>query len=126
MTTDTARLCQPSGFLPGGNGKARAACRCGYVTTPRATETRALNALLSEHGYTEGDACSICGTGVGHGSPWETFKPLEDGAREVYVCKDRRGCSERYDEARDLDRLICGCSHVTVALIGHYHPWSGR
>ena len=118
------RLCQPSGFLPASGGKARAACRCGYMTTPRISEARALDALLSEHGYTSGDCCRICGVDGGQGRPWESFVPLGDGTHERYVCRDRVACSERYEATQALDRLRCGCSHITVAITGHYHEWS--
>jgi len=120
------RLCQPAGFLPASGGKARAACRCGYTTTPRTTETRALDALLSEHGYTGGDRCGICGADSGQTYPWERFEPLADGHVEVYVCRDKGGCSERYVARERLDRLRCGCSHTTVAATGHYHPWGTK
>lgn len=58
MATTVARVHLPNGFLPVGK-RHRAVCTCGWMTTPRATEARALNALVSDHGWTV-PICALC------------------------------------------------------------------
>lgn len=48
----------PWGFLPVGK-RVRAACSCGFRTTPRVDQSRAQDALLSEHGFTR-PVCQLC------------------------------------------------------------------
>lgn len=89
----SARLCFPDGLLPSGR-RWRAVCHCGYATTPRASTKLASDALLTEHGWTAG-ACAICEQSVPT-RPWEVLRPLDDGIREIWVCRDVAACSERY------------------------------
>lgn len=140
------RLHFPTGYAPAGRGKVRAACHCGWTTTPRVDRKRAFQALLDEHGYTGGGtidpSCGICGyTMKARGNdryftelryPWDVFKPLmqdgrpyvtppAEGSREVYVCRDGVACHRRHQANRDADRLKCGCYQSSVMAIGHYH-----
>lgn len=48
-----------SGFSPSGS-KVRATCRCGYETTPRADDDRALRALAADHNLDAAE-CVLCG-----------------------------------------------------------------
>lgn len=57
MTGDRVHL--PGGFLPSG-ARVRAVCLCGWVTTPRVDQARALAALLDGHGHDE-PVCVLCG-----------------------------------------------------------------
>lgn len=58
-TTDFANQVHlPWGYLPSGR-KVRAACSCGFLTTARVDEARALAALLTGHGYTD-PVCAVC------------------------------------------------------------------
>ena len=56
---DSTHVHLPAGYLPSGR-KVRAACSCGFLTTARVNEARALAALLTEHDYTD-PVCAICG-----------------------------------------------------------------
>src|SRR5688572_17243954 len=58
--TGPRRVHLPWGYLPSGK-RVRAACSCGWITTPRVDKRRALDALLSEHGYTD-PVCATCET----------------------------------------------------------------
>ncbi|MBF6301651.1 hypothetical protein IU459_29535 [Nocardia amamiensis] len=58
--TNPRRICLPAGFTPVGR-KVRAWCMCGWCTTPRVNQDRALDALLSEHGWTA-PICALCET----------------------------------------------------------------
>ncbi|MEU1986146.1 hypothetical protein [Nocardia sp. NPDC019395] len=48
----------PSGFTSSGE-KVRACCTCGWRTTPRVSEARALSALLNTHGHND-PLCQLC------------------------------------------------------------------
>jgi hypothetical protein len=141
------RLHFPTGYAPAGRGKVRAACHCGWTTTPRVDRRRAFQALLDDHGYTGAGtidpSCGICGyTMKARGNdlyftelryPWEVFEPLMQDGRpyvtpaaegqphEVYVCRDRDACHARHEALTRADRLKCGCYQSSVMAIGHYH-----
>lgn len=139
MSTEPTRLHFPEGYTQSGR-KWRARCHCGWPTTPRVDRKRAYDALLAEHGYTGGGTiatpCAICGETVkAHATdlywtelryPWEVFRPLQDGDREVYVCRDFDACQKRYEANRRADRLKCGCYESSVMAIGHYHDTASQ
>jgi DNA invertase Pin-like site-specific DNA recombinase len=50
----------PAGFLPAAGDKVKAACTCGWTTTARTDENRALAALETQHGY-QAETCQLCG-----------------------------------------------------------------
>lgn len=132
MSWDETKLHFPEGYAPVGK-KVRACCHCGWFTTPRVSRERAREALMVEHGYTGGGTrateCGICGETVkAHASdlrwtelryPWEVFQPLQDGDREIYVCRDADACHDRYETNRRADLLKCGCYQSSVMAIGH-------
>ncbi|GLY55198.1 hypothetical protein [Lentzea sp. NBRC 102530] len=62
------RVHLPSGYLPSGK-RVRAGCWCGWITTPRVDQRRALEALLSEHGFTD-PVCKLCGADY-NGRSWD-------------------------------------------------------
>lgn len=133
------RLHFPEGWIERG-GKVRACCHCGWATTPRVNRKRALDALYVEHGYTGRGSiateCAICGETVrAHGTdlywselrnPWEVFRPLVDGNREVFICRDEKACGQRYEAHRRADLLACGCFQSSVRAIGHHHEAAAR
>lgn len=137
MSYEATRLHFPEGWIERG-GKVRACCHCGWATTPRVDRKRARAALDTEHGWTsrmqdvDGRwielACGICGH-KGDWSidyPWDLMRPLVDGSREIYVCRDDKACHERYEANRRADRLGCGCYQSSVMAIGHYHRTDDR
>jgi hypothetical protein len=56
---DHHRVHLPSGYRPA-DRRVRAACSCGFTTTPRADERRAREALEREHG-SSASTCVLCG-----------------------------------------------------------------
>jgi hypothetical protein len=60
-----------SGFTPSGN-RSRAWCRCDYGTSPRATEDRALRALMDSHPLDVAE-CVLCGV-VYPAADWVMFR----------------------------------------------------
>ncbi|WP_218177715.1 DUF2786 domain-containing protein [Amycolatopsis australiensis] len=60
-----------SGFSPSGN-RSRAWCRCGYGTSPRVTECRALRALTDSHSLDVAE-CVLCGV-VYPADDWVNFR----------------------------------------------------
>lgn len=50
---------RPDGFAPSGP-RQRAVCSCGWSTSPRSSEERALATLESEHGHSW-PVCALCG-----------------------------------------------------------------
>lgn len=142
---EVQRLHFPTGYAPAGRGKVRAACHCGWMTTPRVSRERARQALFDEHGFTGGGTleieCGICSFRIprwdhwsrGGPWPWEVFAPLmadgkpyvtpaaEGPPREVYVCRDVDACHARHEANRRADQLKCGCYQSSVMAIGHYH-----
>src|SRR5262249_8522645 len=92
------------GFLPAGR-KVRAVCSCGYQTSPRVDERRALQALESEHGYTR-PVCVLCGRDY-EDRTWQQLRDMDlqvltdpaTGA-EFIACRDappacREGAAQR-------------------------------
>jgi hypothetical protein len=59
-------------------------CSCGYTTTPRASETRALAALLDNHGWTP-PICVTCGHDH-QGYPGRNWEALR--ARDIQILTD--------------------------------------
>lgn len=59
MTEQPRTVHLPTGYTHVGK-KIRGWCACGYSTTPRVDQARALDALLSEHGYTDPLLCELC------------------------------------------------------------------
>lgn len=53
-----------AGYTSAGR-KVRAWCTCGWQSTPRVDERRALDALESEHGFSD-SVCARCGRDRGH------------------------------------------------------------
>jgi hypothetical protein len=100
--TNTARVHLMDGFAPSGK-RVRAVCSCGYATTPRADQNRALTALLSEHGYTR-PVCALCGRDY-EGLSWQQIRDglavLNDRLDgEFLACRDmpqscRDGAAQR-------------------------------
>jgi hypothetical protein len=82
-----------SGFAPSGH-RVRAVCSCGYQTTPRVDERRALEALTSEHGSTR-PVCALCGRDY-EGRDWLQLR------RDLQILPDP------YSDDRVLDQfLVC-------------------
>jgi len=69
--TGPRRVHLPWGYLPVGQ-RVRAVCSCGFGTSPRVDERRALDSLLSEHGV-DSPVCWLCGTDH-HGHSWEELR----------------------------------------------------
>jgi hypothetical protein len=72
----------------------RARCTCGWSTTPRASEERAIAALETEHGYQD-PICALCGrdrsdTNLPHSRRQEHVRVLLDEATgdQLIVCRD--------------------------------------
>lgn len=100
MNVTAPRVHLPNGYLPVGR-RHRAVCTCGWMTTPRATEDRALTALLSDHGWTV-PICVLCEKDhQGYvGRNWSALQ------REVEVLDDPRGgtflvCRDSPQSCRD-------------------------
>ncbi|MEO6701750.1 MAG: hypothetical protein ABIP57_09635 [Jatrophihabitantaceae bacterium] len=129
--TALRRLCFPEGAFPAGR-RFRAACHCGYLTTPRARAELAAAALPTEHGWTGAvHGCGICGWTAedvrigdiitGHRitsappDPWQAYQPLADPdrGREVWVCLDQAACSDRYQQHR-----VLGMTRAELDLLG--------
>jgi hypothetical protein len=98
------RVCLPWGFLPVGQ-RVRAACACGFTTSPRVDSDRALQALLTEHGHTE-PKCVLCDRNHLQGQSlrdWDAVRRrveiLPDGAGSFLVCRGMprscRDCADR-------------------------------
>ncbi|WP_280490341.1 hypothetical protein [Nocardia carnea] len=79
--TGSRRVCLPSGFTPSGGEWHRACCTCGYRTTARVSEARALAALLAEHEQSD-PVCALCGTDysgrAGDRLAWRLYLDLVD------------------------------------------------
>ncbi|MGW5384003.1 hypothetical protein [Nocardia sp. NPDC003963] len=73
----------PWGYLPSGR-RVRAVCSCGFATTPRASEARALAALLDDHGWTP-PICATCGHDH-QGYPGRDWEALRD--RDIQILTD--------------------------------------
>lgn len=77
----------------------RAWCRCGYGTSPRAAEDRALRALIADH-HLDTPECVLCGASYGS-ADWMTIRDrlqvFQDPATgdEFTVCRDLQGCLAR-------------------------------
>lgn len=56
---DDDRVHLPAGFKPAGL-RVRAVCHCGWTSTPRVDQRRALAALAEDHGWSE-PKCARCG-----------------------------------------------------------------
>jgi hypothetical protein len=72
--------------------KVSAVCRCGERTTPRVSDARALDALLSEHGTTA-PVCALCGADY-HGQNWQQLRDQDLAVHtdpgtgdEFFACK---------------------------------------
>lgn len=101
MTESPRRVCLPWGFRPAGQ-RIRAACSCGFTTTPRASRDRALDALLAEHGHTDA-TCVLCDRDHLEGSSlrqWDALRNwrieiLSDGHDSFVVCRGMpRSCRD--------------------------------
>lgn len=57
--TGSRRVCLLAGYTPSGAAKHRACCTCGYRTTARASQQRALAALLADHEQSD-PVCAVC------------------------------------------------------------------
>jgi hypothetical protein len=74
-------------------------CHCGYTTTPRASEQRALQALHSEHGQ-QAETCDICHRDrhdPGARRPFEHLRVITDpdNGDELLVCADdQQACND--------------------------------
>lgn len=95
------RVHVPAGTFLSGR-RFRAACSCGWVSTPRVDERRAVEALETEHGY-EDAICALCGRSRDDmGLPWA------DRYRHVEVLTDPASgdqflaCSDDQEECRTL------------------------
>ncbi|MFC9898543.1 hypothetical protein ACFVMC_33035 [Nocardia sp. NPDC127579] len=114
MSTAASRVHLPSGYLPVGK-KFRAVCACGWLTTPRVTEERALDALLKDHGWTA-PICVLCEKDhQGYvGRDWFALQReveiLDDPATggTFLVCRDSpQSCRDRTDQRMlHLDRTV--------------------
>jgi hypothetical protein len=85
-----------SGFTPSGS-KSRAWCRCGYRTTPRADEDRALRALVAAHQLDTAE-CVLCGVTYADWPDFDFFlQVLKDPMTgdEFAICQDPTACSAR-------------------------------
>lgn len=86
------------GFTPSG-ARYRAWCRCGYGTSARASEDRALRALVADH-HLDAPECVLCGIHYDT-ADWldarDRLVVLEDPATgdEFTVCRDLQGCLDR-------------------------------
>ncbi|WP_410570535.1 DUF2786 domain-containing protein [Amycolatopsis sp. cmx-4-61] len=84
-----------AGFSPSGK-QSRAWCRCGYGTSPRATEDRALRALMDSHPLDAAE-CGLCGV-VYPAADWVKFRAflqvLKDPVTgdEFAMCINPRTC----------------------------------
>ena len=106
---DQRRVHLMDGFAPSGR-RVRAACTCGVATTPRVNETRALDALQSDHGFTP-PVCALCGHDY-EGRTWlqivrhdlQILKDSIDG--EFLACRDMpQACRDGADQRQmHLDR----------------------
>ena len=105
-----------AGWVPAGS-KHQAVCHCGWTTTPRTSQDRARQALAIEHGETQRAACAICGQAydtADYSVIWlgDVMEPLHDPdrQRDVWVCSDKEGCSERYQAKQP--------SHQAASVVG--------
>jgi len=86
------------GFTPSG-ARHRAWCRCGYGTSARTSEDRALRALVADH-HLDAPECALCGVRYDTAN-WMAARDrlvvLEDPATgdEFTVCRDLQGCLAR-------------------------------
>lgn len=109
--TGSRRVCLVSGFTPAGRGKHRACCTCGYRTTARVSQARALAALLAEHEQSDA-VCALCGTDyrdrAGDRLAWRSHLDLvDDPAGGVFLaCRGMpRACRDGAAQAQlHLDR----------------------
>lgn len=139
MTTETRprRVCLPWGSLPTGQ-RVRAVCSCGYRGNPRVDESRALEALLTQHGFSQ-PVCQLCGKDH-HGHSWEDLcnryvQILTDPAigYEFLVCRDmpkacRDGAAQRQVH---LDRAAAEAFEIEMRrpklrIVGGRKPWARR
>lgn len=80
-----------AGFLPSGR-RVRAACSCGYTTTPRTDEARALAALRAGHELST-PVCALCGHDY-TGRTWRQLRDLDlriltaSPTEQVLACRD--------------------------------------
>ncbi len=76
--------------------RVRAVCTCGYATSPRANEERAVFALRVEHELTE-PVCALCGT-EHSGHDWQSLR-----SRYVQILTDP-GTGDQFLTCRGLPR----------------------
>jgi hypothetical protein len=97
MSYDQRKVHLMAGFAPSGH-RVRAVCSCGEATTPRASQARALAALLAEHGTTR-PRCALCGRDY-EGLSWQRIRDglvvLDDRLDgEFLACRDMpRSCRD--------------------------------
>lgn len=90
----------PGGFLSSG-ARIRAACSCGWTSTPRVDEAHAKLALESEHGLSA-PLCALCGRDRGREGV-----AMADRYRDlVVVSADHDDASETFLVCRN-ERVIC-------------------
>lgn len=98
----------PVGFHRIGRG-VRALCRCGWMTTPRVSQSRALAAMAREHGCTR-PSCAMCGrdrSPMRYTSVDETWLQMHCNLRiETYGPADSEMlvCSTDLDYCHDMQR----------------------
>lgn len=98
-SSDSRRIHLMTGFAPSGR-RVRAVCACGYATTPRIGEQRALDALQAEHGSSR-PQCALCGRDYA-GHSWQQLRDtdlriLTDPATgaQFLVCRElTQDCSD--------------------------------
>lgn len=104
-----ARVHLVSGLTPSGQ-RVRAVCACGHVTSPRADEGRALDALRAEHPLSA-PICALCGHDY-TGRSWQELRDVDlrilalAGGEQFLACRDMpQSCYDGYQQRQmHLDR----------------------
>jgi hypothetical protein len=87
-----------AGFAPSGR-RVRAVCSCGEATTPRASQARALAALLAEQG-TSRPRCTLCGRNY-EGQPWQEIRDALVVVFDVGIDGEFLACRDMPQSCRD-------------------------
>ena len=100
----------PAGTLPSGR-RFRAVCSCGWVSTPRVDERRAVEALETEHGYQDA-VCAPCGRdrddpGLPWGDRYRHIEVLTDPASgdQVLACSDDQAACQTLSAKAALESV---------------------
>jgi hypothetical protein len=111
----------PWGYVPSSRQRVRAFCSCGWGTTPRADRGRALDALITEHGYTA-PVCALCDTDfLAEGHSWDDIRNrdleiLLDGSNQFLACKGApRRCRDGAAQKQlHLDQAVAQSFGITM------------